>query len=301
MPALILEEESLRDGLQAEREILGTDQKLDLIHALVSAGIKRIQVGSFVNRDLLPQVADTDELVWRIGELEGVLVTGLVLNDKGLERALACGLKHLSMSVSVSETHSQKNVRRSAAEALCNMTGLIAAAVDAGMTVRAGAQCAFGCVYEGTIEEDKILATLAAMADAGAQELNLADTTGMANPAQVNRLITKVQQTLPDRKLSLHLHDTRGLGLANMLAGYEAGVRIFDVAAGGLGGCPFVRGAAGNVATEDAVNLFERIGVDTGVNLAGLCQVVAQLENLLGRELPGKMCRVLRGLNCCKP
>ena len=301
MPCLTLEDECLRDGLQAEADTLGTKQKLALFHGLVSAGVKRIQIGSFVDPELVPQMANTDELVHRIGGSGGVLLTGLVLNGRGLERALACGLKHVSMSVSISETHSQKNVRLSAANALHDMTTLIGNAAEAGMTVRAGVQCAFGCAYEGAIAESKVLKALTAMAEAGARELNLADTTGMANPKQVRRLIAKVQKAIPGRELSLHLHDTRGLGLANMLAGYEAGVSIFDVSAGGLGGCPFVKGATGNVATEDAVNLFDQMGIETGVNLQALCREVAQLEILLGRELPGKMCRVLRAENSCGP
>ncbi len=245
-------------------------------------------------------MADTDELVRTVeNEAPGVLVTALVLNDKGLERALACGVDHLSMSSSASNTHSLKNVKRSAAEAFVSLLGLIRQAVAAGVEVRAGIQCAFGCVYEGAVSEDKVLEMAGRLAETGAKDLNLADTTGMANPRQVRRLVAKTRAVVPNIPVSIHLHDTRGLGLANTLAAYEAGVEIFDVSAGGLGGCPFVKGAAGNVAAEDAVNLFHQIGVETGVDLKALCKVVDAYEALLGRPLPGRMNRVLKAQGDC--
>ena len=290
MPDVILEDESLRDGLQFERRYLTLDEKTAIFHLLVGAGVTRIQVGSFVHPKILPQMADTEALIRRVKDTPGVLVSGLVLNAKGLERALTCGLTHVCMSVSVSDTHSRKNVRRPAKEALENMLALIEQAVAAGVTVQAGTQCSFGCVYEGAVPEETVVDALSAMAAAGAAELNLADTTGMANPLQIKRLVRKTEEGIAGIELSLHLHDTRGLGLANLLAGYEAGVRIFDVSAGGLGGCPFVEGAAGNVAAEDAVNLFNQIGVDTGIHLAALCRVVQKYETLLQRALPGRMC-----------
>lgn len=294
-----IEDETLRDGLQSESKVLTTEQKQWIFKGLVEAGIRRLQVGSFVHAAYVPQMADTEELISRIDTRNGVLLTGLILNRKGLERALACGLTHLSMSVSASDKHSQRNVRKSADQSLAEMTELIREAVQAGVKVRAGVQCAFGCVYQGPIPTDIVLSALDKMASAGAQELNLADTTGMANPRQVLELASLVQEHLSENKLSLHLHDTRGLGLANMHAGYQAGVRIFDMAAGGLGGCPFVRGAAGNVATEDAVNMFESMGVKTGIRLDKLCSVVDDLQDLFGRRLPGRMCTVLKAAGDC--
>jgi hydroxymethylglutaryl-CoA lyase len=173
------------------------------------------------------------------------------------------------------------------------MTGLIGRAVAEGLRVRAGVQCAFGCVDEGAIPQTTVLAAARRMVAAGAAEINLADTTGMAHPRQVQSLVAGVRQAHPEVDISLHLHDTRGLGLVNIYAGYEAGVRLFDVAAGGLGGCPFVSGACGNVATEDAVNLFQSMGIDTGIDLALLCRVVDHFETQLARPLPGRMNRVL--------
>jgi hydroxymethylglutaryl-CoA lyase len=197
------------------------------------------------------------------------------------------------MSASVSDTHSRKNARRPAAEALDSMLELIREALTAGLAVRAGLQCVFGCVYEGQISEDVVLLAAEKMADTGVKEINLADTTGMATPYSIRRVVDRVRAEIPEVAISLHLHDTRGLGLANLFSGYESGVRIFDVCTGGLGGCPFVRGAAGNVPTEDAVNMFESMGVHTGIDVKLVCEAVAELESLLARSLPGRMKRVM--------
>ena len=300
MPKIVLEEVSLRDGLQFEEKVLPLKEKLHVFRLLAKAGVKRIQIGSFVHPKIVPQMADTDEFISRVkDDYSEVLITGLVLNQKGLERAVDSDLKHVSLSVSASNTHSLKNVRRSYQEALDSMVILIDTAVVGGMRVRAGVQCAFGCVYEGAISEDKVVDTARSMIDAGASELNLADTNGMANPIQIKQLVKRVKQSIPEIAVSLHLHDTRGLGLANMMAGYDVGVAIFDVSAGGLGGCPFVKGASGNVPTEDAVNLFNQIDVDTGIGLEALCNAVDNYEELLGRRLPGRMSRVIKSQGSC--
>lgn len=296
---IVLEEDVLRDGLQNEERIFSVEEKLAVIDDLEEAGVRRIQVGSFVHPKWVPQMANTDELFRALERRPDVTYTGLILNAKGLERALAAGVDHLSMSISVSEEHSRRNVNRPVAEALALMAELIAQAVAAGVTVRAGAQCTFGCVWEGAIPKERVIAALDRMIEAGAQELNLSDTTGMANPVQVRELVTEVRARWPHVIVSLHLHDTRGLGLANMVAGYEAGATIFDTAAGGLGGCPFVKDAAGNVATEDAVNMFHAMGVETGIDIAALCRTVERLESLLDRQLPGRMLRVLASQAPC--
>jgi len=301
MPTIILEDESLRDGLQFEQKILTLEEKLSLYRLLAAAGVKRLQVGSFVHPKVVPQMADTAEFIQNVrDETPGVLITALVLNDKGLERAQKCGLGHLSMSSSASNSHSLKNVKRPATEAFAALLDLIRQAVGSGLEVRAGIQCAFGCVYEGAVAEDRVIEMAVRLAETGANELNLADTTGMANPLQVRRLIAKTRAAISQFPISIHLHDTRGLGLANMLAAYEEGVNIFDVSAGGLGGCPFVKGASGNVAAEDAVNLFEQIGVATGIDLEAICKVVDRYEEILGRRLPGRMNQVIKsqGISC---
>jgi len=224
----------------------------------------------------------------------------LVMNEKGLERAIGCGMRHISMSSSASNTHSLKNVKRPADEAFTKLLELVLVARNAGILVRGGIQCTFGCVYEGVVPENRVLDMAASLAETGVNELNLADTTGMANPIQIRRLVSKTRSVIPRLPISIHLHDTRGLGLANMLAAYEEGVNIFDVSAGGLGGCPFVKGASGNVAAEDAVNLFQQVGVETGIDLKTLCKVVDRYEELLGRSLPGRMNRVIKsqGMSC---
>ena len=296
---IVLEDEALRDGLQMESRIFSLEEKRQLFDLLKKAGVPRIQVGSFVHPKIVPQMADTDALIRTLGPLQDTVVSALILNAKGLERAFACGVSHLSMSVSVSDTHSRKNARQPAAEALAAMTGLIREALAAGLKVRAGLQCVFGCVYEGAIAPAAVRAATEQMAATGVEEINLADTTGMANPLAVRRMVQTLSRDYPRIRFSLHLHDTRGLGLANMFAGYEAGVRSFDVCAGGLGGCPFVRGAAGNVATEDAVHLFSAMGVDTAIDLAAVCAATAFLEQTLERSLPGRMKRVLAGGQRC--
>lgn len=298
-PELLLEDEALRDGLQIESQLFTIDQKIELFNLLKEAGVGRIQVGSFVHPKIVPQMADTDELIKTLGRQQDITISALILNDKGLERALACQVSHVSMSVSVSNTHSLKNARRSAADALAGMVDLIKNARSEGLEVRAGLQSAFGCVYEGAISENGVLAAAEKMIAAGVDEINLADSTGMANPQTIRSLVGLVAKQFPDVRISLHLHDTRGLGLANMFSGYEAGVRIFDVCAGGLGGCPFIKGAAGNVPTEDAVHMFESMGIATGIELKSLMGAVDYLEDSLGRSLPGRMKRVLNFQQNC--
>jgi hydroxymethylglutaryl-CoA lyase len=296
---ILFEEESLRDGLQIEKRIFSFDEKIKIFNLLVAAGVKRIQIGSFVHKERVPQMANTDELIKKITPPPDVLITGLVLNERGLDRAIQAGLKHVSMGASASDTHSRKNVNRSAEEALQDILLLIPKAKKAGLRVRAGIQCAFGCVYEGKVPEEKVLKGAKGIFEAGADEVNLADTTGMGNPVQVRAVIRKLGALLPKATLSLHLHDTRAMGLANMLAGYEEGVRIFDACSGGLGGCPFVKGAAGNVPLEDAINMFESIGISTGIDLQKICSVTETLESLLGRKLPGRMCQVVKASTPC--
>lgn len=299
---VLLEDEALRDGLQIESQIFTLEQKVTLFHLLRLAGVKRIQVGSFVHPKVVPQMADTDALIQYLGkQAAGTVISALILNNKGLERALACGVGHVSMSVSVSDSHSRKNARKPAAEALTEMINLIGEAHNAGLAVRAGLQSAFGCVYEGAIAESAVLAAAEQLAAAGVAEINLADSSGMASPYTVRSLVNQFSEKFPEVKASLHLHDTRGLGLANMFAGYEAGVRIFDVCAGGLGGCPFIRGAAGNIPSEDAVHLFSALGIPTGIDLDKLIKVVDFLETALGRSLPGRMKRVLQQGTECAP
>jgi hydroxymethylglutaryl-CoA lyase len=188
-------------------------------------------------------------------------------------------------------------VRKPYLDAVQSTSSLIREAVSSGVAVRAGVQCAFGCVYEGAISPARVFATIEEFALAGATECNLADTAGTAIPLHVRELVLAIQKRFPEIVLSLHLHDTRGLAVANMLAGFEAGVRLFDTSAGGLGGCPFVKGAAGNIATEDCVHLFDAMGVQTGISLNKLCETTRLYQQLLGKRLPGRICGVFEALN----
>jgi len=293
---VVLQEESLGDGLQAESRLFGLAEKLEIVRLLALAGVHRLQVGSFVNPRSVPQVANTDVLASLVRrQYPDILCTALVRNEKGLERALRCGLDHLNVVVPVSDTDSRKQSGRPATEMMEAVTRLIATAAAAGVRVRAGVRCAFGCAYEGAVADTAVLAAVGQLVAAGAAGVNLADTTGMAHPFQVKDLVARVRAAHPETELSLHLRDTRGLGLVNLYAGYEAGVRVFDVAAGGLGGMAVAGEVPGNVATEDAVHLFQGMGVTTGIDLAGLCRVVESFETLLERRLPGRMNRVLHG------
>ncbi len=291
---VVLQDETLRDGLQDEDRLLSLTEKLEFVGMLADAGVRRMQLGSFVQTRTMPQMANTDALVSLVSQkYPELLCAAQVLNEKGLDRAVHSGLAHVSMSISVSDSHNSGHAGRPAAEALGTMSALVARAVAAGMRVRAGVQYAFGCGEDGAVVQATVLDAVGRLADAGATEINLADTYGMAHPSQIRQMVAAVRKASPATEISLHLHDTCGLGLVNMYAGYEAGVRFFDVAVGGLGGCPFLPGAAGNVAAEDAAHLFQGMGVDTGIDLHLLCRAVDYLEALLGRRLPGRMNQVL--------
>jgi hydroxymethylglutaryl-CoA lyase len=286
---VLIEDEFLRDGLQNETRLFSIEEKLEFLADLEAAGVRRIQVGSFVHPKWVPQMANTDELFSRISHVDGVIYSALVLNKAGLNRALAVGVQHLSISVSASETHSKKNTNQTVDDARAAIVPTIEKALGEGIAVRAGIQSALGCGFEGKIDPDRVIDIARDFSTLGVQEINIADTAGLANPRQVFELCQRVQDAVsPDVKLSLHLHDTRGLGLANMVAGLQAGVRIFDAALGGLGGCPFVPTATGNIATEDAAFACAEIGLETGIDWDALRHPVAKAEALLNRNLPAR-------------
>ncbi len=290
---VLIEDEFLRDGLQNETRLFSIEEKLGFLSALESSGVKRIQIGSFVHPKWVPQMENTDELFTRIIPKNGVTYSALILNRAGLDRAISVGVKHLSISVSASETHSKKNTNRSVDEACAAIIPTIAKALGDDIAVRAGIQSALGCGFEGKISVERVIDIAKSFSELGVQEINIADTAGLANPRQVFELSRMLQDAIsPDVKLSLHLHDTRGLGLANMVAGLQAGVRIFDAALGGLGGCPFVPKATGNIATEDAAFACEQLGLETGINWNALRAPVANAEILLKRPLPARISHV---------
>ncbi len=291
---VLIEDEFLRDGLQNEAVVFSVDEKVRIAELLADCGLRRIQVGSFVNPKRVPQMADTEEVLSRLGERPGAVLSALVLNGRGVERAMAAGVRHLSMSVSASPEHSRRNLNQEIDEALARIEGMIEAALDAGIEVRAGIQCAFGSPWDD-VETDSVVALARTYGEAGIREINLADTAGMANPVSLRRLVRRVEDAAgPAVAVSLHLHDTRGLGLANLVAGFEAGVRVFDTALGGTGGCPFIPRAAGNVATEDAVHALEAMGAKTGIDWRGLCGLTIDIEERLGRRLPGHLAHLTR-------
>jgi hydroxymethylglutaryl-CoA lyase len=295
--AVILEESAPRDGLQNETRIFTVEERVWLVEALAECGFPRIQVGSMVHPRAVPQMADTETVCRRIRKRPGVAYTVLVLNERGLDRALACGVDHVAVFASASETHSRKNTGCSAEEGLRRASSVVRRAVEAGVTVQAGVMNAFGCRFEGAVPRERVWGILASLREAGAGELCLADTSGVAHPAQMEELLRECVPKL-DVPLALHLHDTWGFGIANVYAAWKMGVRRFDVACGGLGGCPFIPGAPGNVASEDVVHLFESMEVSTGVDLEGLVRVVHDLERKLGRELSGLYSRWRRPAPC---
>ena len=287
---VLIEDEALRDGLQIETRLFSVEEKLALVEAIADAGVRRIQVGSFVHPKWVPQMANTDELFARLPARAGVTYTALILNEAGLDRALAVKASHLSMSVSASESHSRKNTNKGVDEALAGMLPTIERALTAGIGVRAGIQSALGCGFEGRIPVDRVLSIARAYSALGVSEINIADTAGLSNPKWTYEVCARVADVIaPGIRLSLHLHDTRGLGIANMVAGLQAGVAIFDAAVGGLGGCPFIPAATGNIATEDAVFALEEMGIRTGIDWRKLGPVTRSLETTLGRTLPSRL------------
>lgn len=291
-----LYEVSPRDGLQNEPEILSIEAKRRLIGGLVDAGFTDIEVTSFVRPSWVPQLADAAELVRSLPPTPGVRYWGLVPNERGLERAIECGLRNVATVLSASETHNRKNVNRTRQESLGAMRQVIASASDEGVAVRSYISTVFGCPYEGEVSIRDSVYLAAQLFEAGAHEVALGDTTGMADPVLVQRVVgAMVEAGLPLDRIALHLHDTKGTALANVLSGYLAGVRTFDGSIGGVGGCPYAPGASGNAASEDLAHMFQAMGIETGIDLERASQVGVALADDLGRELPGRFHRFWLG------
>lgn len=294
---IIICEVGPRDGLQNARTTMATADKHRWIAALAAAGLPEIEVGSFVRPDLVPQLADTAEVVAQALTIPDIVVVALVPNAKGAERAIAAGAHKLTVPVSASRAHSLSNVRMEPLQAVEQVRRIIelARAAPHRPAVEVGISTAFGCSMQGEVPEDDVIRLAEALVAAGAEDLCLSDTVGMANPRQVKRLIERTRAAVGDRLGALHLHDTRGRALANALAGVEAGIRAFDGALAGLGGCPFAPGASGNAATEDLVWMFEEMGLRTGVDLDRLLSARAILaEALPGEALHGHLHQVKR-------
>lgn len=282
-------EVSLRDGLQNERSTVALADKLRLIDALVAAGLQRIEITSFVSPTWVPQLADADEVAKRAKAPPGVTFSALCPNAKGLERAKAAGMKEIAVFISASETHNKKNVNKSIDETLAAFQDTVGPARAAGMRVRGYLSTVFGCPYEGDVDPKRALAVAKRLYDMGCYQVSVSDTIGVANPRQTKEVVKLFLDEAPAEKIALHMHDTRGTALANILVGLELGIRDFDASVGGMGGCPYAPGAAGNVATEDLVFMLHGMGVHTGIDLERLVDAGKAAESVVGRPLPGKV------------
>jgi len=295
MPRLFLHEVGLRDGLQMEKQVVPTEQKIAWIEAVLASGVDVVQVGSFVHPEKVPQMADTDRLFAHFSapgrKPEGVLLSGLVLNEKGLERGLSCGVEMFCMGVSASETHSRKNTGMSIDEASQRIIAMAKQALAAGKRVQVSVQSAFGCGYEGPVPKDRVVAIAQAFIGAGLRSLSLADTAGHATPDDVRELYGRVRALDPEAEWTCHFHNTYGLALANCYAARQSGVTWFESSVAGLGGCPFTKVAGGNTCTEDLVHAWQRNGYRTDIRLAALVDVARDVARFFGRDLPGSVYR----------
>ncbi|MGH8867862.1 MAG: hydroxymethylglutaryl-CoA lyase [Actinomycetes bacterium] len=291
LPARIsLREVGPRDGLQNEPPV-PTEAKITLIDALSQTGVRRIEAVSFVHPTAIPQMADADDVWAGITRNPDVRYSALVPNRKGAERALDAGFTELEVVVSASDTHNRKNVRRSTEESLDDIAGLIALAHERGATCQVVVSTAYGCPYEGDVPVSRVVEVAGRAVRDGADGASFGDTTGMGTPGRVTRLVGEFRSAYPDTPLNLHFHNTRGTGLANVLAALQAGVDDFDASVGGLGGCPYAPGATGNIATEELVHMVEDMGIDTGIDLDRLIAAAAVAEQLMGRRLPSQVLR----------
>lgn len=293
---VILHEVGLRDGLQMEKQVVPFEQKVRWTEGLLAAGVDIIQLGSFVRGDKVPQMADTDKLFQHFSapgrKPVGAILSGLVLNEKGLERGMACGVEMFCMGVSASETHSQKNTGMSVADATARIIAMAKLAAGAGKKVQVSVQSAFGCGFEGPVPQERVLKIAEQFLSAGFRNISLADTAGQGTPGQVQRLFGAILKVAPDAECTCHFHNTYGLGMANCWAAMSVGVKCFESSVAGLGGCPFTKVAGGNVCTEDLVHYLHRLGQRPEVNLERLVELARDLSRFFGREMPGMVYKI---------
>jgi hydroxymethylglutaryl-CoA lyase len=285
---VLIREVGPRDGFQNEPEVIATDQKVRLIEMLARTGVRRLEVTSFVRADVIPQLADAEQVLARIDVPNGVALSVLIPNEHGLDRALAQRERfhEVNCFLSASETHNAHNVRRTIEESLGELERVIPRARAEGLRAQAVISVAFGCPFEGEVPSERVFTIARRLADAGAAEIGFGDTTGMANPVQVERFFAAARHALGERvELTAHFHNTRGQGLANVLAALGAGCRSFESSFGELGGCPVPAGATGNIATEDLVSMLEEMGIATGVSLERMLAAAAAVRQVLGRPL----------------
>jgi hydroxymethylglutaryl-CoA lyase len=285
-----------RDGFQNEPEVIATADKVRLIDCLSKTGLRRLEATSFVRPDVIPQLADAEEVLGAIERVEGVSYTVLIPNERGLERGLALmqetGTRlfdEVNLFLSASETHNRKNVNRSIEESLSGLERVIARAREEGLRCEGVIAVSFGCPYEGEVPPERVLGIAERLAAAGCEEVGFGDTTGMANPLQVREFFGRAGERLAGVELTAHFHNTRGQGLANVLAALEAGVASFESSFGELGGCPVPKGATGNIATEDLVSMLHEMGIETGIDLPRLLGCARAVQDVLGRPLSGHL------------
>jgi len=280
-----------RDGLQIEPVTVPTEGKVAFVNALAHCGFARIEATSFTSARAIPALADAEAVMHQVERVPGVRLTVLVPNLRGLERALSCRPDEVNLVMSSSETHNRANLRMTREQSQTQLLAMIAEAGRANVPVNVSLSTVFGCPFEGDVSDAEVMRLARIFADAGAAGITLCDTTGMAYPNQVAALCEAFQRALPQTGLTIHLHNTRGMGLANAIAAWQAGVTRFDAAAGGLGGCPYAPGASGNVSTEELVHMFASMGVDTGVDLGALLDVVGGVSELVQRDVHSQLLR----------
>lgn len=284
---LYIQDVATRDGFQIEANFIPTEDKIALIDRLSQTGLAKIEVTSFTSPKAIPNLRDAEEVMRGIRRVPGVEYTVLVPNVKGCERALACDVDEVNLVMSASDTHGLANLRMTPEQSLLQFGEIIEVTRGTDVFINASLSTAFGCPFEGEVSETRIHELIQRLVEIGVQGITLCDTTGMADPAQVERLCRHAKNHWPDAVLTAHFHNTRGMGLANALAALNAGIDRFDASLGGLGGCPYAPGASGNICTEDLVHMFQRMGLDTGVDLDRLLQCAASLPELVGHEVPG--------------
>lgn len=288
--SVAITEVGTRDGLQSEGRFVPTDKKISFIRSFIDAGFRRVEATSFVSPRAVPQLADAAEVVRATRDL-GAAIAALVPNAKGARRALEAGADEMVVFISASESHSRTNLNMPIADALKAVEGVAEIAAGGGAVLRAAIAVAFGCPFEGDVEAAKVSAIAAELKSMGIGSLTLGDTTGMASPRHVEALCGRLSEDHPEMKLTLHFHNTRGLGLVNVMTGLKLGIDSFESACGGLGGCPFAAGATGNICTEDLVYLMRELGIETGIDLDAMIAVAKDMEETLGRALPGQLMR----------
>ena len=284
-----INEVAVRDGFQSEPRFVPTDDKIEIVNALSKTGLAKIEVTSFVSPKAIPNLRDAEEVMHRIDREPGVIYVALVPNERGCERAIACKVDEINLVMSIGERHNLANMRMTCEQSLAQFRRVMDLVKGTGLRVNGSIATAFGCPFEGDLPPDRVMWAAGEYLGMGMHSVTLADTTGMAHPRQVNDVASRLLAAHPGVEVTLHFHNTRGMGLANVIAGIEAGVTSYDASLGGIGGCPYAPGASGNICTEDLVHMLESSGFDTGVDLDKLLAVARGLPELLQHDVPSQV------------